>query len=72
VCGFLCGYFLPALLGKIELARITGLGAQVRSATDLFMWIVVPATGIVAAVGICRAIAGRKLDGEGAHDLDRS
>ena len=49
VCAFVCGFRLPDLLWAID------THAEVRTATDLSLWIVVPVTGIAALVGAWKA-----------------
>ncbi len=54
VAAFLCGYKLPDLAWAID------TNAGIHSFTDLFTWIVVPGTGLLALYGAWRAFASAK------------
>ncbi len=54
VFAFLCGYHLPELAWKID------SDAGVHSATDLYLWIIVPVSGIAAVWGAWRAFRDAK------------
>jgi len=51
VAAFLCGYHVPDLAWAID------TGAGVHGATDLYVWIVVPTTGLFALHAAWRAFA---------------
>ena len=49
---FLCGFNLPELTWRID------SDAGIHSATDLYVWMIVPMTGIWAIYGAWRAFKG--------------
>ena len=49
LAAFSCGYHLPDLLWRIE------TGAEIRTATDLASWIIVPVLAIAALIGAWQA-----------------
>ena len=49
LAAFFCGYHLPDLLWRIETR------AEIRTATDLSSWIVVPVLGTAALIGAWKA-----------------
>ena len=54
VFAFLCGYHLPDLAWAIDTKK------GIHSATDLYVWIIVPVAGIAAILGAWRAYKNEK------------